>query len=88
MQEDPGQHLEFPLECQYRIICKADATNIETDITQIIEKHQLDTKVTKGSLSKNGNFQTWVLSCTIQTLESLRAVGADISATEGVKMVL
>ncbi|WDE98771.1 DUF493 family protein [Lentisphaera profundi] len=88
MQEDPGKQLEFPLDCQFRIICRVDANNIKNDLDAVTEKHALGKNADKGSLSKNGTFQTWILSCTIQTLESLRAVGADISAVDGVKMVL
>ena len=88
MQEDPGKQLEFPLDCQFRIMAIATADNIPTELKKIIEKYQLKSDAKKGNLSKNGSYQTWIVSGTIQTLELLRAVGADFSAIDGVKMVL
>ena len=88
MQENPGEHLEFPLHCQYRIVAKADAKNVQADVNEVVKKHELQNQVKKGSLSKNGNFQSWVLDCTINDLTHLRGVGADLSAIDGVKMVL
>ena len=88
MQEDPGKQLEFPLECQFRIMAYANAENILNDLKKVIIKHDLKTIPAKGNLSKNGSYQSWILACTIYSLETLRTVGSDLSAIEGVKMVL
>ena len=88
MQDDPGKQLEFPLECQFRIMAYTNAENILQDLKKVIIKHNLKTIPSKGNLSKNGSYQSWILACKIQTLESLRTIGADLSAIQGVKMVL
>ena len=88
MSDDPGKQLKFPLGCQYRIIAFATSTNVEADVNTLSTKHSLKVKAGKGSLSKNGTYQTWTLNCTINDLETLRAVGNDLGAIDGVKMVL
>ena len=88
MQDDPGKQLEFPLECQFRIMAFANAENILDDLKKVIIKHDLKSIPARGNLSKNGSYQSWTLACTIKSLESLRTVGADLSAIDGVKMVL
>lgn len=88
MQENPGEQLDFPLHCQYRIMAKADVSTVEADINKVVAQHGLQNQAKKGTLSKNGNYQSWILDCTINDLPHLRGVGADLSAINGVKMVL
>jgi putative lipoic acid-binding regulatory protein len=88
MSDDPGEQLKFPLSCQYRIIAFATSTNVEGDINSLTKKHSINAKAGKGSVSKNGSYQTWTLNCTINDLETLRLIGNELGAIDGVKMVL
>lgn len=88
MTDDPGKQLKFPLSCQYRIIAHATSLNVEADINALATKFLFNVKAGKGSVSKNGSYQTWTLNCTINDLETLRAVGNELGAIDGVKMVL
>ncbi|WP_157473182.1 DUF493 domain-containing protein [Lentisphaera araneosa] len=88
MQDDPGKQLEFPLDCQFRIMAMANAENIPQDLQKVIDQHDLKSTPKKGNSTKKGTYQSWIVSGTIYSLESLRAVGADFSAIDGVKMVL
>ena len=86
--DDPGKQIGFPVTCQYRVMAFAEAENIQADLASVINQFDLGTRAEKGNLSRNGTYQSWGFSCTIQDLKTLRAVGAALSAIDGVKVVL
>ena len=86
--DDPGEQLEFPVTCQYRVMAFTGAENIQADLASVISQFNLGSRAEKGNLSRNGTYQSWVFSCTIPDLETLRAVGVALAAIDGVKVVL
>jgi putative lipoic acid-binding regulatory protein len=86
--EDPGSQLRFPLDCDYRVVARADAGNVEGDVAEVIKAFDLGVRVTRGRRSENGAYQTWQFTCRLNDLETLRGVGAALAAINGVKIVL
>lgn len=86
--DDPGRQIEFPVTCQYRVVAFARAENVPDDLASVIHRFSLDTRAERGNRSRNGIYQSWGFSCTIRDLDTLRALGAALSAIDGVKVVL
>lgn len=86
--EDPGELIEFPVTCHYKVLAFTTSANVEADLAEVIGRFRLGTKAEKGNLSRNGTYRTWGFSCTIPDLETLRALGAALAAIDGVKVVL
>ena len=86
--DDPGLRIEFPVTCQYRVMAFTVAENVQADLASVIGRFNLGSRAERGNLSRNGTYQSWVFSCTIPDLETLRAVGVALAAIEGVKVVL
>lgn len=83
---DPA-NLEFPLECQYRVIAE-DHEKMAFVIETVLEGLGVEAPVVRGSKSKNGTYVSYSITTVVESREAMNRIDAELRNIEGVKMVL
>lgn len=83
---DPA-NLEFPLECQYRVIAE-DHEKMAFVIETVLMGLGVEAPVVRGSKSKNGTYVSYSITTVVESREAMNRIDAELRNIEGVKMVL
>jgi putative lipoic acid-binding regulatory protein len=85
-QLDPAD-LEFPLECQFRVIAE-DHENMVFVLETVLMQLGVEVPVVRGNKSKNGTYASYTITTVVNSREELSRIDAELRLINGVKMVL
>lgn len=85
-QLDPA-NLEFPLECQFRVIAE-DHKNMAFVIETVLMQLGVENPVVRGKLSKKGTYVSYRVTTVVESREAMNRIDAELRLIQGVKMVL
>jgi putative lipoic acid-binding regulatory protein len=83
---DPSD-LEFPLECQYRVIAE-DHLQMAAVIETVLMQLGVDAPVVRGNRSKSGTYVSYSITTVVESREKMNRIDAELRIIAGVKMVL
>ncbi|MEX2607645.1 MAG: DUF493 domain-containing protein [Kiritimatiellia bacterium] len=89
MSLDPfgDTEIEFPVEVHIRLVCEAGETVFHR-VREAALQLKLEEKLQPANQSSSGNYQSYQLSFTAESLEQLQGIDKTFRAVDGVKMVL
>ncbi len=85
-QLDPA-NLEFPLECQFRVIAE-DQENLAFVIETVLMQLGVEVPVVRGNESKSGTYVSYSITTVVQSREEMTRIDTELRNIAGVKMVL
>jgi len=85
-QLDPA-NLEFPLECQFRVIAD-DHEKMAFVIETVLMGLGVEAPVVRGNKSKSGTYVSYSITTVVNSREEMNRIDAELRLIEGVKMVL
>ena len=85
-QLDPA-NLEFPLECQFRVIAE-DQENLALVIETVLMQLGVEVPVVRGNESKSGTYVSYSITTVVQSREEMTRIDTELRNIAGVKMVL
>ena len=83
---DPSD-LEFPLECQFRVIAE-DHEKMAFVIETVLMQLGVEASVVRGNTSKTGTYVSYGITTVVNSREEMNRIDAELRLIEGVKMVL
>jgi putative lipoic acid-binding regulatory protein len=83
---DPA-NLEFPLECQFRVIAE-DQENLAFVIETVLMQLGVEVPVVRGNESKSGTYVSYSITTVVQSREEMTRIDTELRNIAGVKMVL
>ncbi len=85
-QLDPA-NLEFPLECQFRVIAE-DQEKMAFVIETVLMQLGVEVPVVRGNESKSGTYVSYSITTVVQSREEMTRIDTELRNIAGVKMVL
>ncbi len=79
--------LKFPVVCPYRIIT-LDIPNIQFVIETVLSQLGITAPITKGNASSQGKYISHTVDILVDSREMMGRIQEELSAIEGVRMIL
>lgn len=80
-------NLEFPLECQFRVIAE-DHEKMAFVIETVLMQLGVEAPVVRGHESKKGTYVSYNITTVVNSREEMNRIDAELRLIVGVKMVL
>lgn len=89
MNHEPfgDEQLQFPLDCQYRVIAE-NIPNIHFVIETVLMEHGVTAPLTPQNQSQGGKYQSFLVIVRVESREEMNRIDSALRNIVGVKMVL
>lgn len=84
---DPGSQLQFPLDCQFRVIAE-NISNMHFVIETVLMQHGVNAPLKTQNQSGGGKYLSFSVDTRVESLEQMNEIDAALRNIAGVKMVL
>lgn len=81
------EKLQFPLDCQYRVIAE-NIPNIHFVIETVLMEHGVTAPLTPQNQSHGGKYQSFLVIVRVESQEEMNRIDSALRNIVGVKMVL
>ncbi len=85
--EFEGEKLEFPLDCQFRVIA-VNQPNMAFVIETVLMELGVSAPLSKQNQSEGGRYQSYSVDVRIESLDQMTVIDKALRNIAGVKMVL
>jgi putative lipoic acid-binding regulatory protein len=86
-EPSPGDQLEFPLVCHYKVICE-NREGMHFVVETVLQELGCTAPLLEGNKSANAKYVTFNLSLMVRSKDEMNLVDRELRSIEGVKMVL